>query len=442
MTLDALPAELLMSLPQHLHSVEDLLSLFSTCRALYCSCSDPDPKILPRLVANSGRVFFRPHPHFLIAATARKVADWAVAIQGGVEKLLELSLDVATLTMGDIRNLYAFKCDVINPLKRQLISAPENITVCTDPEITLLSWVIYGELFHHSLELAYLPLPEHKPLGTAMRIKWFVYCMPDETSFGNLDFGAHEISEFFQHCVRDGDRVQQLSMEEAIHELLELWQTALPHVPFEEAEPEKRQKLHTEYIHCVMHAGMKSLQVLVPGGPERLQADLERIASGIIGTPVDTATSSLLDSPGDPWLWNTSIGLAHDLHFTLCHRWLYSPDPGDNSLLDAVRHPPVKPEPVKLSSNLSHSLVLVSLENRACKMMGSTHEFWCTSFMDKDRGVGHPRIEQIEEPFGVFMAGSWGTKPARCETMLLLASMVKDSHTLSKSTPRARCITK
>jgi hypothetical protein len=44
--------------------------------------------------------------------------------------------------------------------------------------------------------------------------------------------------------------------------------------------------------------------------------------------------------------------------------------------------------------------------------------------------TGHPRIEQIEEQFGVFMAGSWETKPARCETMLLLASMVKDSHTL------------
>ncbi|KAJ7286092.1 hypothetical protein C8J57DRAFT_1461317 [Mycena rebaudengoi] len=368
MTLDALPAELLMSLPQHLHSIEDLLSLFSTCRALYRSCSDPDPKILPRLAANSGRVFFRPHPHFLIAATARKVADWAVqdddrryllevAIQGGVEKLLELSLDVATLTIDDIRKLYVFKCDVINPLNRELdlmagpSSAPENMTICNDPETTLLSWVIYGELFHHSLELAYLPLPQQQPLSTVMRFKWFVYCMPDVYSFRYLEFGEHEIPEFFQHYARDdGDRYQQLSMQKAIRKLLgpRLWQTALPHVPFEEAEPEKRQKLHKEYIRCVMHAGMKSLQVLVPGGPERLQADLERIASGIIGTPVDTATSSLLDSPGDPWLWNTRIGLARDLHVTLWGGWQCSPylDNDGDLLPGAIRRPALKPGPV------------------------------------------------------------------------------------------------
>ncbi|KAJ7286093.1 hypothetical protein C8J57DRAFT_1708466 [Mycena rebaudengoi] len=366
MTLDALPAELLMSLPQHLHSIEDLLSLFSTCRALYRSCSDPDPKILPRLAANSGRVFFRPHPHFLIAATARKVADWAVqdddrrylleaAIQGGVDKLLELSLDVATLTMDDIRKLYVFKCDIINPLNRQLDlkAGPRSgpMTVCNDPESTLLSWVIYGELFHHSLELAYLPLPEHKPLSTVMRFKWFVYCMPDVNSFRHLNFGEHEIPEFFQHYARDDrDRYQQFSMQEASRKWLgpRLWQTALPHVPFEEAEPEKHQKLYKEYIHCVMHAGMKSLQVLVPEGPERLQADLERIASGIIGTPVDTATSSLLDSPGDPWLWNTSIGLAHDLRVTFWRGWRHPPylDNGGDLLPGAIRRPAFKPERV------------------------------------------------------------------------------------------------
>ncbi|KAJ7714189.1 hypothetical protein B0H16DRAFT_1268458, partial [Mycena metata] len=60
-----------------------------------------------------------------------QVADWAVqdnerrivletAIQGGVDTLLELAINVSELTMDDIRKLYTYKCDVINPLNRRL----------------------------------------------------------------------------------------------------------------------------------------------------------------------------------------------------------------------------------------------------------------------------------------------------------------------------------
>ncbi|KAJ6584686.1 hypothetical protein B0H19DRAFT_1249632 [Mycena capillaripes] len=125
MSLDTLPPELLLNLPYYLHSIEDLYSLFLTCRTLYRACGNPDPKTIPRLAANSGRIFFRPHPRLLIAATVRQVADWAVkdderrfqlemAIQGGVEKLLELAIAVSELTIDDIRRLYAYKCDVLD----------------------------------------------------------------------------------------------------------------------------------------------------------------------------------------------------------------------------------------------------------------------------------------------------------------------------------------
>ncbi|KAJ7175414.1 hypothetical protein C8R46DRAFT_1347158 [Mycena filopes] len=187
MSLVSLPAELLLNLPEFLHSLEDLYSVFSTCRILFLACANPSPKVIPRLAANS-RVFFRPHPHVLIAATARQLADWAVqdaerrylletAIQGGVDCLLELAIGVAELTMDDIRRLYTYKCDVLNPLNRKLdlAAGPASgglpMTVCNDPETTLLSWVIYGELFHHSLELTYLPLPNHKPLSSVIRYK-------------------------------------------------------------------------------------------------------------------------------------------------------------------------------------------------------------------------------------------------------------------------------
>ncbi|KAJ7366686.1 hypothetical protein DFH08DRAFT_173123 [Mycena albidolilacea] len=165
--LDALPAELLLDLPHYLQSIEDLYSLFSTCRTLYhtCCCTNASPKTIFRLAASSGRVFFRLHPHLLIAATLRQLADWAVeeadhryllevAIQRGVEKLLELAVDVAGLFMNDIRRLYVYKCDVLNPLNRRLDleagpSSEDNpaMTKCEDPETTLLSWVIYGSFF-------------------------------------------------------------------------------------------------------------------------------------------------------------------------------------------------------------------------------------------------------------------------------------------------------
>jgi hypothetical protein len=174
--------------------------------------------------SSSARVFFRPHPHILIAATARQIADWAVqhddrryllelAIHGGVDKLLELALDVAGLTMDAIRRLWVYKCDVLNPLNRRLDltagpSAEDALeTLCNDPETTLLSWVIYGELFHHALELAYLPLPEYKPLGSIIRYKWFVYCMPDENSFRYLGFPSDgsQTPDFFKKYVQEQD---------------------------------------------------------------------------------------------------------------------------------------------------------------------------------------------------------------------------------------------
>ncbi|KAJ7094062.1 hypothetical protein B0H15DRAFT_748923, partial [Mycena belliarum] len=201
---DTIPFELLADLPHYLHSIEDLLSVSSTCRTLYRACTNPTPNDVLRLAAQSGRIFFRPHPHILIAATARQVADWAVqaderryalelAVQGGVEKLLELALYVAGLTMDDVRRLCIYKCDVLNVLSRRLdvVAGPAtgfSSTVCNDPETTLLSWVIYGELFHHSMELAYLPLPEHKPLSSIIRYKWFVYCLPDVCSFNYMGF--------------------------------------------------------------------------------------------------------------------------------------------------------------------------------------------------------------------------------------------------------------
>jgi hypothetical protein len=65
-----------------------------------------------------------------------------------------------------------------------------------------------------------------------------------------------------------------------------------------------------------MHLGMKSLELLVPGGVEKLETDLERIANGIRkldeeesehqvdeASAADARASRLVKVIGDPWLW-------------------------------------------------------------------------------------------------------------------------------------------
>ncbi|KAJ7505557.1 hypothetical protein B0H11DRAFT_428707 [Mycena galericulata] len=315
-------------------------------------CESQSQTIL-RLAANSGRVFFRPHPHFLIAATARQVADWAVehddhryllelAIQGGVEKFIDLAIDVAELTMDDIRKLYTFKCDVLNPLNQRLhLSAGPGSgqlpTVCEDPETTLLSWAIYGELFHHSLELAYLPIPSHKPLSSVTRYKWFVYCMPDVNSFDNLEFDGQPA--FFKEFQDDKDRFQQLSMSVAIRQMLgpTLWEGKLWSTAYKEI---RKPGFHDTFISSAMHMGLKSLELLAPGGPERLQEDLNRIANGISAVLIEGKKEKILESINDPWLWTTYITVEQDLSFALWCSWDGEED--YHPLMKAIRSAPEK----------------------------------------------------------------------------------------------------
>ncbi|KAJ7213725.1 hypothetical protein B0H12DRAFT_1155751 [Mycena haematopus] len=108
-----------------------------------------------------------------------------------------------------------------------------------------------------------------------------------------------------------------------------------------------------------MHMGMKSLELLLPGGVEKLEADLERIATGIrIGDELQAHESFASDSNespssnakaerlklavGDPWLFTVYPTLNADLKFTL---WSSRPGGKDVDvapLMKAIRGPPQK----------------------------------------------------------------------------------------------------
>jgi hypothetical protein len=101
--------------------------------------------------------------------------------------------------------------------------------------------------------------------------------MPDVNSFNYLD----DIPQFAKDRAQDQEGFQQLSM----------WQAAINgffHRSAWAKELETSRPFHTTggasrelFTSYVMRLGMKSLELLVPGGVEKLEADLERIANGI-----------------------------------------------------------------------------------------------------------------------------------------------------------------
>ncbi|KAK7055133.1 hypothetical protein R3P38DRAFT_2845312 [Favolaschia claudopus] len=228
--------------------------------------------------------------------------------------------------MQDVRRLHVYKNDVLNPLNRQLdLSAGPSSTqidawtVCNDPETTLLSWATYGELFHHTLELAYLPFPQHKPLSTIIRYKWFVYCMPDINSFTAFNFTQDETPQFSGET----DMCHQLSMQCANRDFFRVsFRKALKTSASCQATSD--EKIRRLFVDCAMHMGLRSLELLIPGGVEKLSEDLERIMRGIHRRRIENdelggdsvAEKQLLKIIGDPWLLSTHITLELDLPFT------------------------------------------------------------------------------------------------------------------------------
>ena len=110
----SLPIDILVLLPHHLANLEDFKELSSTCRQFREICRSVSPNVILRFAAASSRVFFRPDPYFLVAATAKQIGYWALqnednavrlhqALKDGIEGLFDLCIEHAGLTMEDIR---------------------------------------------------------------------------------------------------------------------------------------------------------------------------------------------------------------------------------------------------------------------------------------------------------------------------------------------------
>jgi hypothetical protein len=193
-------------LPKFLHDIEDFTNASSSYRILRNACGMASPNAILRLAAASSRVFFRPDPHFLIAATARQVSDWALlqpentenlrqAFRGGIDTLSELCIAKAGLTMEDIRCLHASRFSTINPVTdmidkcagAQWYATPDfwgggvsdAQTIGFDPPKSLLQIVIYGELFSTTMLAAISPVASLPRFDLDTRLDFVKYCFPD-----------------------------------------------------------------------------------------------------------------------------------------------------------------------------------------------------------------------------------------------------------------------
>lgn len=197
----SLPPELNILIPNYLHSLDDLYSLIRTCRTFYKTCASSSAQLAPDFAEKYGQPLLPPHPHLLLTGTARQIGDWAVrnednrrglseAIQSGNDGLLKLAIEVARLSLEDVRRIYKSKLDIINPVSRildwdivtgrsQRECVPDDLelwSICEDVERAVYKYLIYCELFHHCIDKALKPSLPITPLSQKVRQCWMGYC--------------------------------------------------------------------------------------------------------------------------------------------------------------------------------------------------------------------------------------------------------------------------
>lgn len=236
MSLEDLPSDVIYSLPQYIDNIETFTNLAATCRRLRDILYTCRPNTILRLAAASAPTFFSPHPHFLVAATARQASDWALgdelrtkelreAFQGGIESLFEFCLKHSGLTLDDIRHMHLSRFSIINPLSdkidkmagNQWYATPnfwnggvsEPYTIDTEPDRATFQIIIYGELFGPSMEAFLHPemgFPFH---DIQTRLDYFTYCVPD---WACRSYTGHQVLPTGPYAqgvesLREGDQV-------------------------------------------------------------------------------------------------------------------------------------------------------------------------------------------------------------------------------------------
>lgn len=175
------------------------------------------PNTVLRLAAAQTKVFFRPSPHFLVAATARELGDWARLcdqnedelankLEAGIDALMDLVLEHCGLTMDRIRKLHLMRFSILNPVEnlidqcvgQQWQKHPtywgdgscDAYTISAEPSKTIFHLIIYGELFSPDLDAILNQNMQKRRLILVTRLEFIKYCLPDIACHGNGSFNT------------------------------------------------------------------------------------------------------------------------------------------------------------------------------------------------------------------------------------------------------------
>lgn len=322
----SLSADILLSLPFYLRDIEDFISLAATCRLLHELSLHASPRTILHLAAAASRIFFRPDPHFLIAATARQVGEWAflssnnttelrLAFRKGMEGLLELALEHAGLTMERIRELCEMRFSTINPVVdlidkcvgEQWYSTPnfwnggvdDAWTIDADPPETFFHLVTYGELFAPAFD-AYL---ETGAVSEAMdvdtRLEFVKYCIPDwacyrcqDSTEGSIDprRAVEAVGVYAPFLDEDsGQKFHEHTNQLGLGHLLRStrWNPSWTEVRAAvggDFEEEWKQDLWWAVVMC---QGLEGMAMIKPGGNARVRERLTAWRAKIEGLVVE-----------------------------------------------------------------------------------------------------------------------------------------------------------
>ncbi|CZT15076.1 uncharacterized protein RCC_12098 [Ramularia collo-cygni] len=211
-TLENLPRDILIMLPEYIHNIEDYTNLSSTCRILRSCMTAATPKDILRLAAAQKDVFFRPSPLFLVMATAKELGNWARISDANEQEfarrcregnsgLLQLALQHCGLSMERIRELHLARFEIINPVidiidqcVGQQWYAIEDFwsggvsdpcTIDAEPAETFFNLAIYGELFSPDLAALLQQDTQSRRLKVDTRLKFSRYCVSDIAGYGS-----------------------------------------------------------------------------------------------------------------------------------------------------------------------------------------------------------------------------------------------------------------
>jgi hypothetical protein len=212
-SITALPLDILRQLPRHLHHLDDFLALESSCRHLRAALHLCAPGDLLALCYRSRATFFRPDPHFLLAALIPAIRQYACSSEArrvevkrtiwhGCEVLLDWACHTPAIaayarwSTHAIYDLWELRMNALNPVNDLIDhcvgykwrSKPnfweegveDAITICMDMGTTVFELQMYASMFG-PLMSSFLEASgeDASSLGISLRLDFVKYLFPD-----------------------------------------------------------------------------------------------------------------------------------------------------------------------------------------------------------------------------------------------------------------------